>query len=136
MRFSRGVGGPLEKWPKVWSHSVAVTGDVLTKGIRVILWTLAGLAAAILPFVGPAIGFGMGPDPAFTITSGRISRHLIPDLVVIGGALLMLDSSSAAARSRWGGLAAILAGGGVAVGPHVLGWNLSANSSRGSPITR
>lgn len=93
----------------------------MTRAVRGILWTVMGLAAVnlILPFVGPAIGFGMGPDPAFAITSARVTRHVIPDLIVIGGAWLMLSGGTTAARF-WGGLAAILAGGWVAVGPHVL----------------
>jgi hypothetical protein len=80
-----------------------------------------GLAAfnLLLPFIGPAFDFGMGPDPAFTITSGRIVRHVIPNLIVIIGAWLMLRSEARSTRIM-GGIAAILAGGWVAVGPHVL----------------
>ncbi len=93
----------------------------MTRFVGGILWTVIGLAAVnlILPFVGPAIGFGMGSDPAFAVTEARVVRHVIPDLVVILGALLMLYSGSRAVRVG-GGIAAILAGGWIAVGPHVL----------------
>ncbi|CAN5838546.1 hypothetical protein BH23ACT4_BH23ACT4_16580 [soil metagenome] len=94
----------------------------MSKFTRGVLWTIMGLAAVnlVLPFVGPGIGFGMGPDPAFTITSGRVIRHVIPDLIVIVGAWLMLMSQARSTRVA-GGIAAILAGGWVGVGPHVLG---------------
>lgn len=93
----------------------------MTRSVRGILWTVMGLAAVnlILPFVGPAIGFGMGPDPAFAITEARVVRHVIPDLIVIAGAWLMLAGGSRALRVG-GGIAAILAGGWIAAGPHVL----------------
>lgn len=93
----------------------------MTGAVRGILWTVIVLAGInlVLPFIGPAIGFGMGPDPAFAITTSRVTRHVIPDLVVIVGAWLMLRATSATAL-YWGGLAAILAAGWVAVGPHVL----------------
>jgi hypothetical protein len=93
----------------------------MTRFVRGILWTVMGLAAfnLVLPFVAPLFGFGMGPDPAFAITSGRVYRHVIPNLIVVGGALLMLTSGARSTRIV-GGIAAIVAGGWVAVGPHVL----------------
>ncbi len=93
----------------------------MTRFVRGILWTVMGLAAfnLVLPFVAPLFDFGMGPDPAFAVTSGRVYRHVIPNLIVIGGALLMLTSEARSTRIV-GGIAAILAGGWVAVGPHVL----------------
>ena len=93
----------------------------MTRLMRGILWTVMGLAAVnlLLPFVGPLFGFGMGPDPAFAITASRVTRHVIPDLIVITGAWLMLSGGTRSTRII-GGIAAILAGGWVAVGPHVL----------------
>ena len=93
----------------------------MTRLVRGILWTVIVLAAVnlVLPFVGPLFSFGMGPDPAFAITSSRVMRHVIPDLVVIIGAWLMLSSGTRSTRI-FGGIAAIVAGGWVAVGPHVL----------------
>lgn len=93
----------------------------MTRFVRGILWTVMGLAAfnLMLPFIAPLFGFGMGPDPAFAITSSRVYRHVIPNLIVIGGALLMLTSGARSTRIV-GGIAAIVAGGWVAVAPHVL----------------
>ena len=93
----------------------------MTRFVRGILWTVMGLAAfnLMLPFIAPLFGFGMGPDPAFAITSSRVYRHVIPNLIVIGGAFLMLTSGTRSTRIV-GGIAAIVAGGWVAVAPHVL----------------
>ena len=93
----------------------------MTRLVRGILWTVMGLAVVnlVLPFVGPLFGFGMGPDPAFAITASRVYRHVIPNLIVMGGAFLMLTSGVRSTRIV-GGIAAIVAGGWVAVGPHVL----------------
>ncbi len=82
---------------------------------RIAHW-LIGIAIfnMLLPFVGPAVGFGMGPDPAFVITSGRVIRHVIPGAVIIIGAWLMLQGGS---KARSGAVLALLGGGWIAIYP-------------------
>lgn len=65
------------------------------RSIRGIGWGIIVIGAVqfIIPFVGPLFSFGMGPDPAFAVTSDRVLRHVLPGgLAIVGGALLMSPS--------------------------------------------
>lgn len=85
---------------------------------RIARWLIAiAIFNILLPFVGPAVGFGMGPDPAFAITSGRIIRHVIPGAAILVGAWLMLQGES---KARTGATLALLGGAWVAIGPFML----------------
>lgn len=82
--------------------------------VRGLAWTIIGLGAIgfIIPFVGPLFNFGMGPDPAFVVTSGRVLRHVLPGAVVVLGGLLMLSGSEGTRRLG----AAVAVFGGVWLG--------------------
>lgn len=51
---------------------------------------LLGLFGALVPFVGPSFGYGMGTVAAWTWTEGRATLHLAPGIAAIIGALLIL----------------------------------------------
>lgn len=87
----------------------------------VVGWALIalGLFTVVLPFVGPLFGFGMGPDPAWEITTSRIVRHVIPGAAVIIGGVMLLPRSRAS-RST-GVVLALLGGAWITVAPVVLG---------------
>lgn len=83
-------------------------------------WIIVALGAFgfILPFVGPLFNFGMGPDPAFAVTSRRVVRHVIPGIPVILGGLMLMSASR---QTRiWGGVLAVLGGAWLGVGPFLL----------------
>jgi hypothetical protein len=85
-------------------------------GVLIILLALFGI---ILPFVGPLFGFGMGPDPAWVVTTSRVVRHIIPGIAVILGGLMLFSHSRA---YRGVGIALALLGGiWFTVAPVVLG---------------
>lgn len=84
-----------------------------------IVLIMLGLFAGIIPFVGPLFGFGMGPDPAWIMTTSRLVRHVIPAAaVIIGGAMLL---PRARTFRTTGATLAILGGAWLTVAPIVLG---------------
>ena len=81
------------------------------------LLVLLGAFGLIIPFVGPLFDFGMGPEPAWVLTTSRIVRHVIPGVAVILGGLLLFSRAA-----RGGGVAlAVLGGTWMTVAPVVLG---------------
>ncbi|MDQ3422019.1 MAG: hypothetical protein M3510_01240 [Actinomycetota bacterium] len=52
---------------------------------------VAGLWGALIPFVGPSFGYGMGSAPAWDWSESHLTLHLLPGIAaVLGGTLLML----------------------------------------------
>ncbi len=85
------------------------------------LIVLLGAFGLIIPFVGPLFDFGMGPEPAWVLTTSRLVRHVIPGVAVILGGLMLLPPRGGRA-SRWLGTAlAFLGGAWLTVAPVVLG---------------
>ncbi len=84
-----------------------------------VLIVLLGAFGLIIPFVGPLFDFGMGPEPAWVITTSRLVRHVIPGVAIILGGLMLLASGRA---SRGAGTALAFVGGAwLTVVPVVLG---------------
>ncbi len=68
-----------------------------------------GLWGALIPFVGPTFGYGMGGAEAWDWTESRATLHLAPGIAAaLGGGLLLTGRGRAA--QLWGALVA-LAGG-------------------------
>ncbi len=81
------------------------------------LIVLLGAFGLIFPFVGPLFDFGMGPEPAWVLTTSRLVRHIIPGVAVILGGLLLFSRTT-----RGLGVAlAVLGGTWITVAPVVLG---------------
>lgn len=75
-----------------------------------------GLFGALVPFVGPAFGYGMGDVPAWTWTESHASLHLAPGIAaIVGGFLVMRGHSQATQRS--GALLAAVGGAWFIIGP-------------------
>jgi len=51
---------------------------------------LLGLFGALVPFVGPSFGYGMGTVAAWTWTESHATLHLVPGIAAIIGALQIL----------------------------------------------
>jgi hypothetical protein len=89
--------------------------------LRGIAWWIVALGAfgLVIPFVGPLFNFGMGPEPAFAVTTSRVLRHVLPGVAIIAGGLLLLSSSTSA--QRVGGILAVLGGGVLTAAPLIFG---------------
>ncbi len=82
-----------------------------------VLLVLLGAFGLIIPFVGPLFDFGMGPEPAWVLTTSRLVRHVIPGVAVILGGLLLFSRAT-----RGLGVALAVVGGiWMTVAPVVLG---------------
>ncbi len=87
--------------------------------IAAILIVLLGAFGLIIPFVGPLFDFGMGPEPAWVLTTSRLVRHVLPGVAVILGGLMLFSRAHA---SRVLGVTLVLVGGAwMTVAPVVLG---------------
>lgn len=82
-----------------------------------VLLVLLGAFGLIIPFVGPLFDFGMGPEPAWVLTTSRLVRHVIPGVAVILGGLLLFSR----ATRGLGVVLAVLGGTWMTVAPVVLG---------------
>jgi len=79
---------------------------------------LLGAWGALIPFVGPAFGYSIGPDDAWHWTNGRLWLSILPGAVaVVGGLMLMLSARRPTAS--FGALLGVLAGSWFVVGPTV-----------------
>ncbi len=84
-----------------------------------------GVWGGLIPFIGHYLHFALGPDKAWSWTSGRLYLSVIPGAVaVIAG--LNLISAGPRGSARFGALLALLAGIWFAIGPDVsFLWNHS-----------
>jgi len=79
---------------------------------------LLGAWGALVPFIGPAFGYEIGPTDAWHWTSGRLWLSVIPGAVaIVGGLMLMLSARRPTAS--FGALLGVLAGAWFVVGPTV-----------------
>jgi hypothetical protein len=79
---------------------------------------LLGAWGALIPFIGPTFGYSIGPDDAWSWTSGRLWLSVLPGAVaVVGGLMLMLSARRPTAS--FGALLGVLAGAWFVVGPTV-----------------
>ena len=83
-----------------------------------LLILIGGIWGALAPFVGPYFHFVLGPDKAWTWTSGRLWLSVIPGIVAVAAGLMLLRAGPRTG-GRLGALLAIAAGAWFAVGPDI-----------------
>jgi len=82
------------------------------------LIALLGAWGALIPFIGPAFGYAIGPDVSWHWTTGRLWLSVIPGAVaIVGGLMLMLSARRPTAS--FGALLGVLAGAWFVAGPTV-----------------
>jgi hypothetical protein len=79
---------------------------------------IAGLWGGLVPFIGPAFHFALGPNHSWTWTSGRFYLSVLPAFAAIVGGLLLLGRGPRAS-GRLGALLALAGGVWFAIGPTV-----------------
>lgn len=101
---------------------------------------LLGLFGALVPFVGPSFGYGMGGVAAWTWTESHATLHLAPGIAAMVGGLFVMRGRSASTQ-RSGAILAAVGGTWFVVAPslHPL-WAASSSSSGmggmgGSPLS-
>lgn len=100
------------------------------RGAGLVLLVL-GLWGALVPFVGPSFGYGMGGAPAWTWTESHVTLHLAPGLAAAVGALFLLAGRDLS-RGRLGAWLAAVGGTWFVVGPSLRPlWAASDMSSMG-----
>jgi hypothetical protein len=77
---------------------------------------IGGIWGGIIPFVGPYFHFTLGPDKAWTWTTGRLYLDVLPAIIAVVGGLLLLGAGPWAA-GRLGALMGVVAGVWFVVGP-------------------
>lgn len=90
----------------------------LTTRAAGLLILIGGLWGGLAPFVGPYFHFVLGPDKAWTWTSGRLWLSVIPGAVAVIAGLMLLRSGPRTG-GRLGAVLAIAAGAWFAIGPDI-----------------
>jgi hypothetical protein len=75
-----------------------------------------GIWGGLIPFVGPYFHFTLGPDHAWTWTTGRLWLSVLPAIAAVVGGLWLLGAGPWAS-GRIGALLALLAGIWFTIGP-------------------
>lgn len=83
-----------------------------------LLILIGGIWGGLAPFVGPYFHFVLGPDKAWTWTSGRLWLSVVPGIVAVVAGLMLLRAGPRTG-GRLGALLAIAAGAWFAIGPDV-----------------
>lgn len=95
----------------------------LTTRAAGLLILAGGVWGGLIPFVGPYFHFSLGPDKAWTWTSGRLWLDVLPGIAAVLGGLMLLGAGPRPS-GRLGALLAICAGVWFAIGPDIsLLWN-------------
>jgi hypothetical protein len=79
---------------------------------------VAGLWGGLIPFVGPYFHFTLGPDTAWTWTTGRLWLDILPAAAAVLGGLVLIGGGPRVS-GRLGALLALAGGAWFAVGPDV-----------------
>src|SRR5438270_425131 len=88
-----------------------------------LLILILGAWGGLVPFIGPAFHFALGPNHSWTWTSGRLWLSVIPGIVAVIGGLMLLGAGPRPS-GKLGALLALAAGIWFAVGPEVsILWN-------------
>ena len=90
----------------------------LTTRAAGLLILIGGIWGGLAPFVGPYFHFVLGPDKAWTWTSGRLWLSVIPGVVAVVAGLMLLRAGPRTG-GRLGAVLAIAAGAWFAVGPDI-----------------
>ncbi len=94
---------------------------------------LLGAWGAIVPFVGPYIGFAYTPDKAWAYTSGRLVLSVLPGAAAVLGGLLVAGSDRGASA---GAFLAAAAGAWFVVGLPVTAFAVGGRViTAGAPVT-
>jgi len=84
---------------------------------------IAGIWGGLIPFLGPYFHFTLGPDHAWTWTTGRLWLSVIPAAAAVLGGLILMGGGPRLS-GRFGALIALAGGIWFAVGPDVsMLWN-------------
>ena len=84
---------------------------------------VAGLWGGLIPFLGPTFHFTLGPDHAWTWTSGRLWLSVLPAAAAVLGGLILMGGGPRLS-GRFGALIALAGGIWFAAGPDVsMLWN-------------
>lgn len=76
---------------------------------------ILGIWGALVPFVGPSFGYGMGGVASWTWSESHLTLHLLPGIAAVLGAWLLIRGGRA--NQKFGSLIAVLAGAWFVVGP-------------------
>jgi hypothetical protein len=98
---------------------------------------IAGLWGGLVPFIGPAFHFALGPNHSWTWTSGRFYLSVLPAIAAVVGGLILLGAGPRLS-GKLGALLALAGGVWFAVGPTVsLLWATDAEGlAHGAKVTR
>ncbi len=108
----------------------------ITTRMAGLLILAGGIWGGLIAFVGPYFHFTLGPDHAWTWTSGRLYLDVLPAIAAVLGGLFLLGSGPRL-TGRLGALIALAAGIWFAIGPdisvlwHAGGAQGAAHGSRG-----
>src|SRR5579884_1315314 len=84
---------------------------------------IAGIWGGLIPFLGPAFNFTLGPDHTWTWTTGRLWLSVLPAIAAVLGGLILMGGGPRLS-GRFGALLALAGGIWFAVGPDVsMLWN-------------
>lgn len=90
----------------------------VTTRVAGLIILIAGLWGGLIPYIGPYFHFTLGPDKAWTWTTGRLWLVVLPAAAsVLGGLILM--GGGPRVSGRLGALIALAGGAWFAVGPDV-----------------
>lgn len=76
---------------------------------------IVGIWGALIPFVGPSFGYGMGPSQSWQWSESHLTLHLAPGLAAVLGAALTLQRQRA--RQLFGATLAVLGGAWFVLAP-------------------
>jgi len=83
--------------------------------IAAVIVGIVGIWGALIPFVGPSFGYGMGTAESWQWSDRRLTGHLAPGFAAALGAILMLQGRWA--RQLPGASLALLGGAWFVLGP-------------------
>jgi hypothetical protein len=84
---------------------------------------IAGIWGGLIPFLGPAFHFTLGPDHTWTWTTGRLWLSILPAAAAVLGGLILMGGGPRLS-GRFGALMALAGGVWFVVGPDVsMLWN-------------
>ena len=93
---------------------------------------LLGLWGALIPFVGPAFDYAIGPTDSWHWTAGRFWLSVLPGVVAIVGGLMMMTSARRP-TAAFGAMLGVAAGAWFVVGQTVSMWWNDGVSAAGTP---
>ncbi|MGH3272870.1 MAG: hypothetical protein ACRDNZ_00905 [Streptosporangiaceae bacterium] len=114
-------------------------------GISGILLVLLGAWGAIIPFVGPYMGYAYTPNTTWTYTNGRLWLSILPGVAtMLGGIMVLLSArripaisgaSLAALSGAWFVVGAPILAATVGIGANGPGIPVISGSGFGVPVT-